>query len=569
MTGYAGEIRPQKRAKFRHFLGLARYGECMKNRNSLLGASLGAFLLLSACGPTNPLDAAAEAIAANNHNAARLHLAEVLREEPGNVQARLDLAAANLALGDGIAAQTVLEKLPEAKLNASPAAGKMAHALLLQTKFDEALAWAETAGEADALGQWVKIATLLSTNREEEAFAVADAALNAHPEDAKLLATRGEIAVQQRKVDLGREFGMRALQADANSLEALMLLGRLDVARRDLNAAREHFSKAVEAHPLATQPLISLAAVEADLGDVEAAQETLASLKKLAPQHPMAHFMDAKLAFAKGDLTEAQNIMNGAEKMLRGVPAAQLLQAEIAHLRGNHETAVSLLNKFVNNNPSHVHAATVLGQSLVALGDDRGAWQVIEKPASRATASPQLLALASRLARTQGVDDPFAARMLTAETPKDADEQLVSASRAMRAKDFAAAREIYSGLIPNGFANNAMVLNNAALAELEGGDTAKAISLARQAHALTPEDPQVSHTLGWVLHRTKTNNTEALALLRNAYQTLPGNLEMRWHYANALAANGQKAQAKQMIAQVREFAAPEQRKHIDGLLAQL
>ena len=541
----------------------------MTKRSKILGASLGAFLLLSACGPANPVDAAAEAMASNNHNAARLHLAEILRDDPGNVQARRDLADANLALGDGIAAQTVLEKLAPAQLNASPASGQMAHAMLLQGKYDEALAWSEKAGPKDALGQWAKIATLLTTGEEAQAFAAADSAVAAHPKDARLLATQGEIALQQRKVDLAREFGMKALKQDKTSLPALMLLGRLDVMRRDLEKARDHYATAVENHPLGIIPLMSLAAVQADLGEADDARETIANLKKLSPGHPMAMFMEAKLAFLDGDLSAAQNTMNQAEGALRNVPAAQLLLAEIAYLRGNHETAISLLNKFVASNPGHVQASTVLAQSLVARGDEAEAWAVVQKPASRATASPQLLALASRLARAQGAEDPYAARMLTAQTPKDADAQLVTASQAMREKDYKAAREIYAGLIPNGFANNAMVLNNAALAELEGGDKAKAISFARQAHSLTPDDPQVVNTLGWVLHRTKTNNAESLAMLRKAHQALPGNLEMRWHYAAALAASGQRGQAKQLVRQVRDFAAPEQRKHIDGLLAKL
>lgn len=541
----------------------------MSEWTKLIGGTLGAFLLLTACGPTNRIDAAAEALAANDYNAARLHLAEVLREEPQNAQARLNLAQANLGLGDGIAAQAALGKLAPEQLSASPAAGLMAHAMLLQQKNDEALTWAEKAGRADALGQWTKVATLLASGRENEAFAAADAALQSHPNDARLLAVRGEIALHKRKIDLAREFGMRAIAADAASLEGLMLLGRMDVARRDLEQAREHFSTAAKHHPLGIMPLLSLAAVQADLGDTDAAKEALDKLKQISPNHPMAAFMDAKLAFVAGDLSAAQNIMNGAERAMRNIPAAQLLQAEIAYLRGNHETAISLLNKFVAANPGHVHASTVLAQSLLARGDEGEAWKVVQKPASRATASPQLLALASRLARSQGAADPFGARMLTAKTPDDSDGQLMSASKAMREKDYATAREIYAGLIPNGFANNAMVLNNAALAELNGGDRIKAVSLARQAHALTPDDPQVTNTLGWVLHRSKSNNAEALALLRKAHQTLPGNLQMRWHYAAALAANGQRGEAKQLVMQVREFAAPEQRKHIDGLLAKL
>ena len=116
---------------------------------------------------------------------------------------------------------------------------------------------------------------------------------------------------------------------------------------------------------------------------------------------------------------------------------------------------------------------------------------------------------------------------------------------------------------------NAMVLNNGALMALRTGNKAEALSLARRAHALTPNDPAVVNTLGWVLLESGESKTEALRLLRSAMEQRPGNLEFRWHYAAALAANGRKAEARRMAQSVREFAGPEQREHIDALLARL
>ena len=120
-----------------------------------------------------------------------------------------------------------------------------------------------------------------------------------------------------------------------------------------------------------------------------------------------------------------------------------------------------------------------------------------------------------------------------------------------------------------GLQGNALILNNSAIAELNAGNSAQALQLARQAAALTPEDPQVMDTMGWVLLQAGGDKAEALAWLTRAVETMPGNLEIRWHYAAGLAANGRNADARNIIGGVREFANAEQRARIDELLASL
>ena len=69
--------------------------------------------------------------------------------------------------------------------------------------------------------------------------------------------------------------------------------------------------------------------------------------------------------------------------------------------------------------------------------------------------------------------------------------------------------------------------------------------------------------------RAGGNKARALSLIRSASNAVPGNLQIRWHLANALAENGQRAEAKRLIADIREFAAPQQRAEFDRLLARL
>ena len=114
-----------------------------------------------------------------------------------------------------------------------------------------------------------------------------------------------------------------------------------------------------------------------------------------------------------------------------------------------------------------------------------------------------------------------------------------------------------------------VVLNNAANVALKRGEKGRALQLARDAYALAPTDPQVKDTLGWAMLEGGGDKARALTLLKEANAVAPGNLQIRWHLANALAVNGQRAEAKRLITQIREFAGPAQREEFDRLLARL
>ncbi|CAN0555582.1 unnamed protein product, partial [Ectocarpus sp. 12 AP-2014] len=121
----------------------------------------------------------------------------------------------------------------------------------------------------------------------------------------------------------------------------------------------------------------------------------------------------------------------------------------------------------------------------------------------------------------------------------------------------------------SGLNDNAIVMNNSALVQLKLGKKAQAVKFARAAVALTPDDPNVLDTLGWTLLKSSPDKVEALTLLRKASSRAPGNLEIRWHLANALAANGKAVEAKRVISSLKAFASSDQQAKIDKLLARL
>lgn len=537
-------------------------------RQALAFALLPLTLLMASCNDA-PTDDGADIEIVLDHNQQRFELAQQLADNPADDALRMRLAETQLVLGDGVGAEATLLALPEALRASGTGAALLGHAALLQEKAEEALGLARKAGADVARGAWVEVGALSMLGQTEQALARMEQALSEHPEDAPLLALRGEIALGQREIEPARDYAARALAADPASLPALMLAGKLGVLAENWPEAERHYREAARQHGGVISPLLALAATLADAGKIDDAAAMLARLQQLAPNHPLGLFFEARLAFLSGDLETAHARMQQGEAQLRLVPGAQLLRGEIAHLRGNHEAAIAALVPFMRENPLHMQGAMVLAQSFIANGEKAKALAVLKAPAAGAAASPELLALASRLARESGAPDPYAPRVSSEAPPEDAARRLAAADRAINTGDYQAAFDTYAALVDEGLGSNALVLNNGALMALKVGKSADALSFARRAQALTPDDPAVINTLGWVLLETGENKAEALPLLRRAHEMRPGNLEFRWHYAVGLAANGRNGDARRMAMTVREFAGPAQRQTIDAFLARL
>ncbi|GAA0468045.1 hypothetical protein GCM10009096_06130 [Parasphingorhabdus litoris] len=518
------------------------------------------------------MGAAESAFAENDYRAARIYLMSALKENGADPEANLLYGKTLLRLGDGVAAEAAFKKLEDNPEYQAELPGLMAHALLLRDMPERALALIENPDAKNAsLAYWVKARALLALERREEAVAALNEGLAAMPEDARLLALRGNYEVDERNVSAARQTAALALKYDPENLDALLLSGQLELMRQDLPAAKAAFDKALKLYPDSITPLFSVAAVNADLGNAKEAKANLNRILELAPGHPMALFLMARIAFNDGDIDRAHELVQGAGDTLNDVPGSALLRGEIAYLQGNYEQAIERLRKFLVDMPGHVQATMVLASALEAAGNKAEAYQLLKPAAQRANATPQLLALAAKLGKSQ--NDPAAANFESrAKVPQGRDDialKMTEAGQAITAKQWTKAAAIYADLRAAGLDGNAIIMNNSALVQLELGNKAQAVSFARAALALTPDDPNVLDTLGWTLLQSGQDKGEALQMLRQASSRAPGNLEIRWHLANALAANGQAAEAKRVIASLKAFASAEQQAQIDQLLAKL
>lgn len=98
--------------------------------------------------------------------------------------------------------------------------------------------------------------------------------------------------------------------------------------------------------------------------------------------------------------------------------------------------------------------------------------------------------------------------------------------------------------------DNVVVLNDLAWAQLQAGDKA-ALSNARKARELAPENPNVLDTLGVILSRSGQGK-EGVAVLQQALSLAPGTPIYALHLAEAMLANGDKAEAKKVLDGLNE-----------------
>ena len=74
----------------------------------------------------------------------------------------------------------------------------------------------------------------------------------------------------------------------------------------------------------------------------------------------------------------------------------------------------------------------------------------------------------------------------------------------------------------------------------------KPSTLAHTAKGLSPDDPRISDTIGWILYRRGAHQ-RALTLLTESAGKLPGNAQVQYHLGMVYAKLGNKENARNAL----------------------
>ena len=355
-------------------------------------------------------------------------------------------------------------------------------------------------------------------------------------------------AIEQRAGNIAEAVSWleKARSFPAGAVRAGQQLAELHLAQRNFQPALDVSRDVVLKSGRSLSSLALLTRVQIAAGDNVEARKTLTEMTRLANFDVEAQYAVARLQRAAGNDSGAYYSL---EKGLSGTPghlSSQIMKIEVEIAQGEFTKAEAALKALLIQRPNDIAVARLQGDLAMARGQFPAAIatyrNLLGKKGGEVVILPLYRAYEKAGERTNGLR---ALENWLKTRPNEPLVLRVLGDGYLAAGDLPNARRTYERLLilrPD----DALVLNNLAQTLFRQAD-AGALAVAEKAHKLAGRDPIVIDTLGWIL--VSQGQTErGLSYLRDARLRDPGNREIRYHLAHALARSGKKAEAREELA---------------------
>lgn len=298
-----------------------------------------------------------------------------------------------------------------------------------------------------------------------------------------------------------------AYNAKPGSAAALELLGNVQLAAGEKQNAKDSFSKLVELAPNSPAMHYKLAQSQIALNELEPALKSLNKVLELDEHNLQARLDLAQILVKSGQHAEALKQADTLKRSTSKDPIGLILEGDILMAQKQYTSALS----------AYDHAARIKPGNAILL-----------KQASALKAAEQATEADKRLeAWIKAHPDDHAVRMIYAESKMGAGQFAVAASH------YAYLNQKQPGQLA--------ILNNLAYAYAQLKDK-RAVTYAEQAYKLQPGHEAVLDTMGWALTQTG-QAAKGIPYLQKALSKKPDAGDIQYHYAAALASNGEKSRA--------------------------
>jgi putative PEP-CTERM system TPR-repeat lipoprotein len=340
-------------------------------------------------------------------------------------------------------------------------------------------------------------------------------------------------------------------QARTKNLSALkprLLLTRYYLSTGDVKESLLIISEAKELAPQSPDVLLLLGNAQRLNGN---AKDSLESLKTAANKTPDSHLVLYQLALTQIQLKDVETGKQNLQKVLELKPdnlPALVALSRISISEKEYSLARSFIEKIKQTHPESVEIAVLTGDVYMAEGKSEAAVKAFQS----AFETVQTSMLVTKIARAynQANDKSGAESVLTQWLQKHPDDIRVSlflASLYQLSNDNALAINHYEKILTQD-ENNSPAMNNLAWLYMEK-NPAHSLELAQKAHELSPNVPEITDTLGWIL--VKQEKVESgLTYLQSALAARPESPDIQYHVAAALAQAGDKAQARDILSKL-------------------
>ncbi|MCX7863947.1 MAG: tetratricopeptide repeat protein, partial [Novosphingobium sp.] len=317
-------------------------------------------------------------------------------------------ARAELARGDGIAAEVQLDKALAAGAKRAEVAAYMGEALLAQGRFAEARAWLAS-GAFDSASAAAGFRALARLERLEgnlrAAGAALDRAMALSPNDAGMWVEIGQLRYAGGEHALAIEAAEHALKLDPRNVRALEFRGQLVRDSHGLLAALPWFEAALRQDADDVSVLLEYAATLGELGRASEMLVVTRRVLELEPKNARAFYLQAVLAARAGNYPLARRLLRRGGDALSAMPGAMLLEGIVQIDAGNYTLAARALERLLDIQPGNSRAQELLARALFLSGEYSYLVSRFAEIAARPEATPYLLTVIGRAQEMLGRRD--------------------------------------------------------------------------------------------------------------------------------------------------------------------
>ncbi len=404
------------------------------------------------------------------------------------------------------------------------------------------------------------------------------------PDNIGALVIRGNLSASENKIEEARGYFTQALNKDADALAPVIALGRLALNQKNQAEAQKQFRRAVELAPDSRQALLGLTSVL----DQDETERFMRGVLEENPDATGPRLILLELALRQGNTQEADDLTASLlERDEENTPSrAAPLVANIYNnvavtLRqlGESDRASVVLNRGRALFPDNEDISLQAAQQAFIAGDNDEARSILQEAKLQHADSPRPYLVEARYFESER-EYQQAAEFYQLALDKQPSEGLMNAYAEVlqkAGKEGEALSLLESGIdtypdslqlrlriallqqsagdnenakanyekILDSMPKNTVVLNNLAWLYHETGDE-RAVTMARKAYDLAPENAAIVDTYGWIMLKAG-NHEESLPILEKAHKLQPESEEIALHLAEAYRAVGKNADAQRIL----------------------
>ncbi|MDB6021253.1 MAG: repeat-containing protein, partial [Pedosphaera sp.] len=523
--------------------------------------------------------------AAKDSSRAITSLNQALALNPEFIEASLMLAQIKVAKGDFNSASVLLRQLVRQQPQLVPARILLAEACRGQGNWEEALKTYQQLEEAyptNALTPFLLGSLLMEQHRGQEARAEFHKSLELEPNNLNSIEKLTDLDLGEHRYSTAMERVQNLVQKDPKSPRPSLLLAKIHLAQGDMKQAAEVLRKATEANPdfiegylllgnaynAANQPrqaleaaqhllakhpdqpggLMLLAETQDRLKNYDAARDAYEKVLIASPANSDAMNNLAVLYSGRGQLPKAFDLARHAKELNPNNPFIADTLGWICYKRRDYDQADSLLQESASKLSSLPDVQLHLGLTRYMMGDEAAARTSLQYAAQSKDDFPdkeeanRCLTILAVDPKTAGADARAILEKRVASQPGDAEawNRLAEIYQREGSADKAiAAYEARLKVFPK---DVRALMELTRLYSVRPDQTQKALSLAKAAYNLAPDDAEVSRIYGRLAF-ISGDYKFSLNLLQESARKLPHNLELMFDVAQSAYSVGRVQEA--------------------------